>query len=251
MAYLEAGPADSASLARDVLGLTRAARPSAERLALALVGEDPRVTRLGDGRWTLAPGAGESPPPVLDACRFAVVDVETTGGRPRHGDRVIEVAVATLEGGSGQVTPAYQSLVDPGVPIPPVVARLTGIGDALVQGAPRFDEVADELLGVLTGAVFVAHNVRFDWAFLSAEFQRARALLLTGPRLCTARLARRLLPGLPDRSLDGVTRFFGIENPARHRAAGDALAAARALGRLLTLARERGAVTVADLALLQ
>src|SRR2546427_176735 len=184
LAYLEAGPASSLVLAREVLGLARAPRAIAERVATTLVGADPRVSRLPDGRWTLAAPAAASP--GLDACRFAVVDVETTGTSPRGGDRIIEIAVAVLEG--DRVAPAFQSLVNPGVAIAPFVARLTGIDDTAVCEAPSFAAVADRLLDHLAGTVFVAHNVRFDWTFLLVELERARSLVLQGPRLCTLRL---------------------------------------------------------------
>src|SRR2546422_1924369 len=180
-----------------------------------------------------------------DACRFAVVDVETTGTSPRRGDRIIEIAVAVLEG--DRVTPAFESLVNPGVPIAPFVAQLTGIDAATVRDAPCFAAVADRLLDHLAGTVFVAHNVRFDWTFLLVELERARSLLLQGPRVCTLRLARRLLPALESRSLDTLARFFGIEIERRHRAGPDAMAAARILQRLVGIAKERGAGTLADL----
>jgi len=243
LAYLEAGPASSLVLAREVLGLARAPRAIAERVATTLVGADPRVSRLPDGRWTLAAAAATSP--ALDACRFAVVDVETTGTSPRRGDRIIEIAVAVLEG--DRVTTAFQSLVNPGVPIGAFVSRLTGIDAAAVRDAPCFAAVADRLLDHLAGTVFVAHNVRFDWTFLLVELERARSLLLQGPRVCTLRLARRLVPALESRSLDTLARFFGIEIERRHRAGPDAMATARILQRLVGIAKERGAVTLADL----
>jgi len=248
LAYLEAGPVSSLALARDVLGLARAPRAIAERVATTLVGEDPRVARLPDGRWILASpvaanAAAASPP--LAACRFAVVDVETTGNRPGHGDRIIEIAVVRLE--RGTVTLACEHLVDPGIPIPLLVTRITGLDQAAVRGAPTFGAVADRVVGSLAGAVFVAHSVRYDWTFLARELERTRAWLLQGPRLCTVRLARRLLPRLPSRSLDAVAGYFGIPIERRHRAGGDALATAWVLERLLSIARERGATTLADL----
>jgi len=97
VAYLEAGPAASGPLVRDVLGLVRTPRGLADRIARALLAEDPRVTHTGDGRWALAVGGAV---PALDACRFAVVDVEATGTSPRRGARVIEVAIATIVGGA-------------------------------------------------------------------------------------------------------------------------------------------------------
>jgi len=224
---------------RDVLGIARANRHTADRLATALLAPDPRFARTTDGRWTLAASPAASP--ALDQCRFAVVDVETTGTRARRGDRVIEIAVVI----QGQV--AFHTLVNPGVPIPPFVASLTGITDALVERAPSFDAVVDGLLHVFSGCVFVAHNARFDWAFLSAEVERARGLVLQGPRVCTMRLARRLLPDLPRRNLDAVAHHFDITIEGRHRAVGDAVAAARVLERLVGIAKEQGAGSLADL----
>ena len=244
MAHLEAGgPVASLAIVRDVLGIARANRHTADRIAAALLGSDPRFTRTTDGRWTLVASVGSSP--ALESCRFAVVDVETTGTRARRGDRIIEIAVVTLEQGEPRLV--YHSLVNPGLPLPPFVASLTGITAAMLREAPSFDAVVDALLHAFRGCVFVAHNARFDWNFVSAEVERARGLILQGPRLCTVRLARRLLPDLPRRNLDTVSYHFGITIEGRHRAVGDAVAAAKVLHRLVGLAKEQGAVTLADL----
>jgi DNA polymerase-3 subunit epsilon len=250
VAYLSTGtPAGSFAIVRDVLGIAQANRHTADRIAVALLAADPRFSRTTDGRWTLVPSVAASP--ALDNCRFAVVDVETTGTRARRGDRVIEVAVVGSPRGAapGSADPQllFHTLVNPGVPIPAFVATLTGITESAVRQAPPFDAVVDGLLDALRGAVFVAHNARFDWAFLSAEVERARGLVLQGPRVCTMRLARRLLPELPRRNLDTVTRHFGITIAGRHRAVGDAVAAARVLAKLVGMARDLGAVTLADL----
>src|SRR5688572_7563817 len=213
----------------------------ADRIAATLLSADPRFGRTADGRWTLA-GAGPDTSPALDACNFSVVDVETTGVRAWSGDRIIEVAVVRLDG-----TVAFHSLVNPGIPVPPFVASLTGIEDGAVREAPPFEAIADELLAALAGTVFVAHNARFDWAFVSNEIERARNLILQGPRVCTVRLARRLLPQLERRNLDMVSYHFGIEIEGRHRAKGDAVAASKCLSRMLRLAREWGAASLADL----
>ena len=244
-AYLEAGPASSVALVRDVLGLGATPRALAARIAHALVGGDARVARTADGRWTLAATANDAASPSLDACRFAVVDVETTGSRARAGDRIVEIAVVALAGNEPRVV--FHSLVDPGVPLPPFVSRLTGISEAAVRGAPRFAEIADAVLASLAGTVFVAHSVRFDWGFVATELERTRGLVLQGPRLCTVRLARRLLPPLDRRNLDTVAQFLDIPIEGRHRATGDAVATARILAKLLAIARERGALTVAAL----
>jgi DNA polymerase-3 subunit epsilon len=171
-----------------------------------------------------------------------VVDVETTGVRAFRGDRIMEIAVVRLDG-----TVAFHSLINPGIPIPEFVAGLTGIDARMIRNAPPFEAIVDSLLAALEGSVFVAHNARFDWAFVSTEIERARGLLLQGPRVCTVRLARKLLPDLQRRNLDTVSYHFGIEIEGRHRAAPDAIAAAKCLGRLLRMARHNGAVTLADL----
>jgi DNA polymerase-3 subunit epsilon len=250
VAYLSTGtPAGSFAIVRDALGIAQANRHTADRIAVALLAADPRFRRTTDGRWTLVTAVGASP--ALDTCRFAVVDVETTGTRARRGDRVIEIAVVGLPRGMAPGFPEpqvlFHSLVNPGIPVPPFVGSLTGITATMLEQSPPFNAVVDGLLDALRDTVFVAHNARFDWAFVSAEVERARGLLLQGPRVCTMRLARRLLPELPRRNLDTVAGHFGIEIEGRHRAAGDAVAAARVLHRLVGIARELGAVTLADL----
>ena len=243
MTLMLEGPCGADRLAREVMGLRHAPLTVAERLSVALLAADPRVRQLEDGRWALVAEARGSP--LLEECAFAVVDVETTGMRANGPDRVTDVAVVVLHGSRLELV--FESLVNPGLPIPPRIAALTGITAELVANAPEFEAIADRLLAALAGRVFVAHNARFDWGFLTAEVRRARALGLAGTRLCTVRLARRLLPQLESRSLDSLSYFFGLENRARHRAAGDALATAQVLERLLLIAREQGARTLADL----
>lgn len=241
---LAAGPADGPVIAREILGMPRAPALVADRLAVALLGHDPRVRRDHQGRWGLVqPSTGTT---KLQETVFAVVDVETTGSRAGNGDRVTEVAVVLVGPGGRQET-VVDTLVNPERPIPSVVTRITQITDAMVRDKPVFAEVVDEVLGALAGRVLVAHNVQFDWRFLEAEVRRARDLRLDGPRLCTVKLARRLLPGLKHRGLDAVSRYFGVEIEGRHRAGGDARATAAVLVRLLDLAAEQGASTLEDL----
>jgi DNA polymerase III subunit epsilon len=242
------GEARSAEwLARTVLGLPNAPAAVAERLVVALLGADLRAQRRADGRWALV--AAASGAPLLEECGFAVVDVETTGMRAATSDRVTEIAVVLVQGARRELL--FDSLVNPGRPIPPIVSAMTGITDAMVRAAPRFEEVADRVMAALAGRVFVAHNARFDWGFVAAELHRARDLRLDGPRLCTVRLARRLVPAADSCALDALSHLFALENQARHRAAGDALVTAALLERLLLLARDGGARTLLDLESLQ
>jgi DNA polymerase-3 subunit epsilon len=243
---LAEGPAGAESLATRVMGLPNAPIAVAERIAAALLGADPRVRQQADGRWALVAVAQGSP--LLDECAFAVVDVETTGMRAAEDDRITEIAVVLLHGSRREVV--FDSLLDPGRPIPGRITELTGISDEMVRGKPTFADVADQVLAALAGRVFVAHNARFDWGFVGAEVRRARDLELDGPRLCTVRLARRLVKQEPSYSLGALAARFSLEFPARHRAAGDAIVTAMLLERLLDSARERGARTLADLEVL-
>jgi DNA polymerase III epsilon subunit family exonuclease len=244
---LRNGPRTPSTLCHEILGLFGAPAAICDRVAYALLGADPRVRLLEDGRWAMIPEAQGSP--LLDDCAFAVVDVETTGARAGFGDRITEVAEAVVHAGRREIV--FDSLVNPERPIPRAICTITNITDEMVRHAPRFAELAERLLAVLAGRVFVAHNARFDWNFLSAELQRSRDLTLDGTRLCTVRLARRLVRGVRSCGLDNLCRFFGFHNKARHRAGGDALVTAELLNRLLMLAREEGARTLQDLATIE
>jgi DNA polymerase III subunit epsilon len=247
LGHLRLGPRAPATLCHEILGLFGAPAAICDRVAFALLGADPRVRLLEDGCWALVPEAQGSP--LLDDCAFAVVDVETTGMRAGFGDRITEIAVAVVHGGRREIV--FESLVNPERPIPRGICAITNITDEMVRHAPRFSDLAERILAALSGRVFVAHNARFDWNFVCAELRRSRDLTLDGTRLCTVRLARRLVRGVRSCGLDNLCRFFGFHNGARHRAAGDALVTAELLCRLLALAREDGARTLQDLALIE
>src|SRR4030081_2667082 len=145
---------------------------------------------------------------------FVVVDLETTGGSAIY-DRVMEVAAIRFE--NGVVQERLERLVEPGVPIPAFVTRITGINAALVRGRPSFDSLLPDLRRLFEGAVVVAHNASFDCNFLSNSFRRA-GLPWESERLCTLRLARRLIPGLHSYRLDSLCAFIGCTFVQRHRA---------------------------------
>jgi hypothetical protein len=135
------------------------------------------VRQLADGRWGLVAEAQGSP--LLDQCSFAVVDVETTGMRAIGSDRITEIAVVVVQGGRREVV--LDTLINPGRPIPPGICAITNITNDMVREAPAFAELADQVLAALSGRIFVAHNARFDWNFVTAELQRSRDLVLDGP----------------------------------------------------------------------
>lgn len=240
---LRGGPAHTLELARDVLGLEGHAG-AASAAVFQLLGSDPRFRVDAAGVWALDPDALPLGEP-LHRVSFAVVDVETTGGGVASGHRITDIAVVEVRG--GEVVDRFETLVNPGRRIPPAVTALTGITDGMVAGAPFFDEVAEEVAARLEGRVFVAHNVAFDWSFVSGELLRTMGDAPDPPRLCTVRMVRRLVPELRHRNLDVVSRHFGVPVDGRHRAMGDALATARVLLRLLDEARGRGLEDMAAL----
>ena len=169
---------------------------------------------------------------------LAIVDLETTGGRPAW-DRVTEIAV--LEIAQGEIVSEWSTLVNPETSIPSWIQSLTGISDDMVAEAPTFDALARDLHERLQGRLFVAHNARFDYGFLRHAFARS-GLQFQARTLCTVRLSRRLYPGHARHNLDSLIERhhlrFDVQGAARHRALGDA----RAVWQFLRVAAdERGA----------
>ncbi len=263
--YLRTGPAPAAELVAHICHMGGVPSAVAEEIAEVMLAPHRAFVRESDGRWALSEATPPlvpampaqaplgidlrrpvvAPQPALGSLPYVVVDVETTGGRARHGDRVTEVAAVVMR--EGRVVEVFETLVNPQRAIPPWITALTNISWAMVKDAPTFREVAPRLLDVLEGRIFVAHNATFDWNFICAEVERATGERLEGERVCTVRLARRLLPQLRRRSLDYVCLHYGVENGARHRAGGDALATAHVLQRLLRDAAGRGIASWTDL----
>ena len=237
---LQAEPLPSVEVARQVLGITGGGGAAAQAV-FTLLGGDPRFAVDARGVWSVAtaPAPGEARParPLREE-EFVVVDVETTGGSPYRGHRVTEVAAVRVSG--GRIADTFCTLVNPERPIPAMITGLTGITQAMVADQPRFAQVADRVSDALRGSVFVAHNAAFDWRFVCHEMSMATGMTLSGRQLCTVRLARKLLPNLPSRSLDGLALYFGVEIESRHRALDDAVATARVLLRFIEMLEEQG-----------
>ena len=162
---------------------------------------------------------------------YVVVDVETTGGRgPQH--RITELGAVKLR--DGVVIDRYQTLLNPQRRIPSRITRLTGISEAMVAAAPDFSDVADSFAQFLKDAVFVAHNVNFDYGFVQQEFARL-GRKFRRPKLCTCASMRKLFPGRRSYALAPLSREFGIDLARHHRALCDAEAAAA----LLVIIQER------------
>lgn len=146
------------------------------------------------------------------------VDVETTGAAP-GSSRMLEVGALRVENGS--VVERYKQVLDPQEPIPLWITNLTGIAPHEAQGMPVFGEVTTKLTHLFDGAVFIAHNVNFDYGFFREEFRRAGHVFAMD-KLCTVRLSRALFPGERSHRLDEVIRRHGYVVANRHRAYDDA-----------------------------
>ena len=161
---------------------------------------------------------------------FVVVDVETTGLKASQ-DRIIELAAVKVRG--GRITDRFGQLINPERSVPRRITRMTGLTTAGLFEEPTIAEVMPAFMQFLGEGVFVAHNVTFDQRFVNAELERVGRAGLSNETLCTLRLARRLLGSLPSKSLAPVAGFYDIPIEGRHRALGDAEAAARVLLRFL------------------
>lgn len=154
---------------------------------------------------------------------YAIVDIETTGGYADN-HRITEVAIYHHDG--MQITDHFQTLINPRRRIPQFITGLTGITNEMVQEAPIFEDIAEEIYGWLKDRVFVAHNAHFDYSFLKKEFQDA-GIAFSSRKLCTVRLGRKIIPGLDSYSLGRLAESLGIPIADRHRAFGDAEATAK------------------------
>lgn len=161
--------------------------------------------------------------------RFAVVDIETTGGFP-HQHGITEIAIVCMNG--AEIEHTFETLLNPGQTIPPFIANMTGISDDMVALAPSFNDQAEKIFQLLCDRIFVAHNVNFDYSFVKYYLQQEGFNLQT-PKLCTIRLARKVFPGLPKYGLGHLSRSLDITITNRHRAGGDAKAAASILAMAL------------------
>jgi len=155
-------------------------------------------------------------------CMYAIVDIETTGGSPRN-HRITEIAVLLHDG--NRIVREFSTLVYPECRIPYHISSLTGITDEMVAKAPRFCEIARELVELTEGASFVAHNVNFDYGFVQHEFSRL-GYDYRRNKLCTVSLSRKLIPGHRSYSLGRLCEDLNIHINGRHRALGDAMATA-------------------------
>ncbi len=153
---------------------------------------------------------------------YCIVDIETTGGNHKSG-KITEIAIFKHDGLS--ITESYSSLVNPECSIPYFISNLTGITNEMVEKAPKFYEIAKDIIEFTEGHIFVAHNVSFDYGFIREEF-RNLGYDFKRERICTVKSARKIFPGRKSYSLGKLCRDLGIELESHHRATDDAKATA-------------------------
>src|ERR671932_1595817 len=236
------GPVLAEEAARRLFALRNAPVGLARSLLADVVGADSRLAWRGDAVGLADPPGATLP---LERATYVVVDLETTGLRPGTS-RICEIGAVRVR--ELELTDEFHTLVDPKVPIGPAITALTGLRDAQLRGAPSEATAVRRFLAFAGDAVLVAHNARFDLAFLDRETERLTGRRLAGPVVDTVALARRLLAGrTPRAGLASLAHFFGTDTTPCHRALPDARATAEILLALIGLAQERGAETVADL----
>src|SRR5688500_1453528 len=198
------------------------ARPTApeERLPFAEPGMRGRLFHYG----------GDGPGYEVDA-PYAVIDVETTGFSPATGDRIVEIAIARVDA-RGRIEDEYSTVLNPGRDVGPVFVH--GISNSEVQDAPRFEDVAGELLARMDGAIVVAHNAVFEERFLTAEFDRARIGVPISPAICSLWLARKTLRS-SNHKLTTLAKAAGLSTVDAHAALADVRTVAALMPRMLHL----------------
>jgi DNA polymerase III subunit epsilon len=236
------GPVLAEEAARRLFALRQAPVALARSLLADVVETDARLAWSGDAVALAEPPGATL---LLEDATYVVVDLETTGLRPGQSG-ICEIGAVRLSG--FEVEAEFQTLVDPGLPIGAGASAVTGLRSEQLRGAPRPPEAVRSFLAFAGDAVLVAHNARFDLAFLDRETERLTGSRIGSAVVDTVRLARTLLAGrTAGFGLGQLAWFFGTAEQPCHRALPDALATSEVLLALIGLAQERGARTVADL----
>ncbi|HET9241921.1 MAG TPA: exonuclease domain-containing protein [Gaiella sp.] len=236
------GPVPADDAARTLFALPSAPTALARSLLDDVVSGDARLAWRGSSVGLADPPGADI---ALEDAHFVVVDLETTGLSPRTS-HICEIGAQRVR--ALELADAFETLVDPRVPLPPAVSALTGIQPRALRGAPGSELAVRRLVAFAGDGAIVAHNARFDLAFLDREVERLTGRRIAAPVVDTVWLARRLLGERTRRvGLASLAHFFGVSTEPCHRALPDARATAEILVVLIGLAQERGARTLADL----
>ncbi|KAF0151484.1 MAG: DNA polymerase III epsilon subunit [Ignavibacteria bacterium] len=176
---------------------------------------------------------------------FCVFDFETTGTSART-EKVIEIGMTRIK--KGKIVDTFSTFINPGRPVPFYITKITGITNSDVQDAPYFDEVYSQIKNFIGNSVLVAHNLGFDLSFLRSECLSADLQMVSNDAICTLKLARKIFPALPSKSLGNIVKHFKIRHRDVHRGLGDAAATSKVLIKMFnTLRDEHNIDTIEDL----
>lgn len=180
---------------------------------------------------------------ILTDTDFTVVDVETTGLSPSN-NRIIEIALVKIR--DGKIADNFHSFINPGREIPYYITQFTGITNDDVYDAPFFEEIADDILLFIGNSILTGHNLSFDKSFLRRELFSTNREDIQNKDICTLKIARRLYPELPSKSLGALCKYLGIRNKNSHRALSDAQATAKILFKMIDHLYKNFEITTLD-----
>ncbi|HEY6062629.1 MAG TPA: exonuclease domain-containing protein, partial [Chitinophagaceae bacterium] len=166
---------------------------------------------------------------------YAIVDIETTGSYSA-ANGITEISIHVFDG--SVVVEKFETLINPGQPIPRYIQAMTGITDEMVADAPPFSAIAEKIYTILHDKIFIAHNVNFDYSFVNGHL-REHGFELNSKKLCTVRLSRKIFPGFPSYSLSKLCQSLGITITGHHRAGVDTEATVKIFQRLLANDKEQ------------
>jgi DNA polymerase-3 subunit alpha (Gram-positive type) len=235
------GQASAAYIVDRVMKIRKPAPYLARMLAADLVERDSRLALIDDNVSFVGPDIECL---SLRNATFVVLDLETTGAKAPPC-RITEIGAYAIK--DLDIVDEFNTLVDPEVPIPEFITRLTGISNEMVSGAPVFKDVVGTLLDFISDSILVAHNSHFDLGFLNHEIGKVyEEYRLGNPSLCTVKLSRRLLPNIANHKLNTVASHYNIDLVNHHRAVDDARATAHIFVNFLREMERLGINDMAD-----
>jgi DNA polymerase III epsilon subunit family exonuclease len=175
---------------------------------------------------------------------FTIVDIETTG-LSAYYHKITEIAALRYD--NGKITEEFSTLVNPKTRIPRFITKLTGIDNEMVKDSPTISQVLPKFHSFIADSVFVAHNATFDYNFIDFALHKHKKKRLDNPKLCTCKLARRLLPELPSKKLASLCEHFNIKNNNAHRAKSDVLATSQIFNNFLDILKEKDIHDIQDI----
>ncbi|MCQ6267222.1 exonuclease domain-containing protein [Fictibacillus sp. WQ 8-8] len=181
----------------------------------------------------------------LDDVLFIILDTETTGFRPEHGDQIFSIAAAKMK--NSTIIEQYHQFINPSVKIPDEIRSLTGIIEDDVKNAPTLDKKAEEIFRFLSGGVIIGYHISHDVAFINHYLWKRYRSSLKQPSLELALITEKLVGSSAFPTLDSASSYFDIDCCNRHSAQGDVLIMVDLWRSLLDLSREKGIETLEDL----